>query len=568
MTTMTMAASMLILALVLSLSSMSAYGWGMVSRSSSSSCKLRSDGAVTSNLRSYYPPSSSILTPSSPTILSLSSGIIQEEEEEEEVKEEEEKLSTIPSSSAPSSSQRQQQPSRRNKQNPPTIITCSSTKELLRAVNSVLTTQNQRQQGQEQEQEEPYIVAELGSQLRDVSNCILEYGSAKSILVDIKRDYPKNPTTPATEPRISAMRVSDNNSNKQFHEIDNLSDWRNAFFPSSSSSSSSSSLNVNNNNVNKNYDVLVLDVNAIVGNDLEFTALDIILEFEQMCKMAQMQMQQNSGKGLQYIIVKSMGLNTVSNQLTYTKPWIDLHTINANANANANKNNRDNDKSNQLCRIVATVGVNEYRQTIPGVLCLLEERSEKSSPPSPSPLTSSLTEDNDNNKNNKNNTNDFFVIEVGCHFGTTTVLLNNVFHHTMGIDVGSKIIKEANKKYPDVYFKAGDAWKTAELLRLQQEYYNEYNIENNNENDNNKINRKIGFDAVYIDVGGLSSTNGLLDTISLIKSIQYSLEPECIVIKSLCLNKLATRIIPYWKWSKEKRKQLESRDDTVTTEQD
>ncbi|OEU14273.1 hypothetical protein FRACYDRAFT_240808 [Fragilariopsis cylindrus CCMP1102] len=479
-------------------------------------------GLLRRSSSSSLPPSSILTTSTSTstsTILSSSSGIIQEEEEEEEVDEKttDEILPLTTSSSKQQQQQQQQQPrrssnSKRRQSRPPTIITCASTKELLRAVNSILTTQNQRQRKQQQEAK-PYIVAELGSQLRDVSNCILEHSSSKSVLVDIKRSYPKttnpNPTeTTASnkeqEPRISAMRVSDNNNPQQFREIDKLSDWRNAFFHSSSSSAATTGSTAtatatipnDNDNFNSNsnyYDVLVLDVNAIVGNDLEFTALDIILEFEQMCKMQPQRPQ------LQYVIVKSTGLNTFSHQLTYTKPWIDT-MIHSNNQHNDNNNN-NNAVHNQLCRIIATVGVNEYRQTIP----------------------------------------------------------DNVFQHTMGIDVGSKIIKEANKKYPNIYFKAGDAWKTAQLLRLQQEYYNEYYENNNNRNNNNNNkennrNRKIGFDAIYIDVGGLSSTNGLLDTISLLKSIQYSLEPECIVIKSLCLNQLATRIIPYWKWDRKKKK--------------
>mmetsp|Transcript_21318 Transcript_21318/g.50444 ORF Transcript_21318/g.50444 Transcript_21318/m.50444 type:complete len:120 (+) Transcript_21318:546-905(+) len=118
----------------------------------------------------------------------------------------------------------------------------------------------------------------------------------------------------------------------------------------------------------------------------------------------------------------------------------------------------------------------------------------------------------------------------------------------MGVDVGSKIIREAQKKYPDVFFRTGDAWKTAGLLRLQQEYYREREVPSDE--------RTIGFDAVYVDVGGLSGADGLLDTIALVKSIQYALEPQCIVVKSLCLQRLASRFIPYWKWQKKGQSKL------------
>merc|ERR1712238_493889 len=110
------------------------------------------------------------------------------------------------------------------------------------------------------------------------------------------------------------------------------------------------------------------------------------------------------------------------------------------------------------------------------------------------------------------------ILEVGCHFGTTTALLQKASPegYCLGVDVGKKIIQEANKKYPNIFFRVGDAWRTAGLLRIQQEFYRE----------NPSIkNQKIGFDIVYIDVGGLSGSDGLLEAISLISSIRYALEP-------------------------------------------
>jgi hypothetical protein len=457
-----------------------------------------------------------------------------------------------------SSSSSSQQILREQKQRkPPTIITCSSTKELVHAIDAIVT--------------EDHVVAELGSQLREVSNTIHYRASSDSVYVDVKRNFPKAQTkeTPAKETkRISSMRLAtsgssgnvDNTSNNNdnddgaapigfdFREIDKFSDWRSAFFQSSSSSSSSN-----------RYDVLVLDVNAIVGNDLEWTCLDLILEFEQMAAMVAAATTTESSDcsyhGIQYVLVKSLGLNSVASQLTNTVPRLDPNTTN----------------HNRLCRIVATVGVHDYRQTIPGVLNLLQQSHLKSkrlrdseqhdgssgeeqlSPSSSSSLSLSLS-------------TNFFVLEVGSHFGTSTVLLNDVFDDVMGVDVGSKIIKEAQKKYPHVFFRAGDAWKTAGLLRLQQEYYLEKEESRRNasyedgSNDtpgavseqitSSSSNRKIGFDAVYVDVGGLSGADGLLDTIALVKSIQYALEPQCIVVKSLCLQRLASRFTPYWKWQK------------------
>jgi hypothetical protein len=53
-----------------------------------------------------------------------------------------------------------------------------------------------------------------------------------------------------------------------------------------------------------------------------------------------------------------------------------------------------------------------------------------------------------------------------------------------------------------------------------------------------------------VDVGGLSGSDGLLDTIALISSLKFALEPRYIVIKSLCLQRLSARLHAYWKWQK------------------
>ena len=63
--------------------------------------------------------------------------------------------------------------------------------------------------------------------------------------------------------------------------------------------------------------------------------------------------------------------------------------------------------------------------------------------------------------------------------------------------------------------------------------------------------RSAGFDVVYVDVGGLSGSDGLLEAISLLSSLKFSLEPRCIVIKSLCVQRLSNILVPYWRVSKE-----------------
>jgi hypothetical protein len=118
--------------------------------------------------------------------------------------------------------------------------------------------------------------------------------------------------------------------------------------------------------------------------------------------------------------------------------------------------------------IIPTVGVDEYRSTIPVTV-------------QPGDA----------------------VLQVGCHLGTSTALLHETAAaaqsavavqgvatstsstsssnsdtevvvdsggYCIGVDVGSKIIQRAMERYPHVYFRVGDAWRTAELLRIQNDY--------------------------------------------------------------------------------------------------
>jgi hypothetical protein len=59
--------------------------------------------------------------------------------------------------------------------------------------------------------------------------------------------------------------------------------------------------------------------------------------------------------------------------------------------------------------------------------------------------------------------------------------------------------------------------------------------------------KRLGFDVIYVDVGGLSGSDGLLESLSLLSSLMNALEPQSIVIKSLCMRRLASTIVPYWR---------------------
>ena len=56
---------------------------------------------------------------------------------------------------------------------------------------------------------------------------------------------------------------------------------------------------------------------------------------------------------------------------------------------------------------------------------------------------------------------------------------------------------------------------------------------------------ELGFDLVYVDVGGLSGSDGLIESISLLEALGCALQPRAIVIKSLCMRELASRL-KFW----------------------
>lgn len=343
-------------------------------------------------------------------------------------------------------------------------ITCGSTNELAEAVTKFVRPGD--------------AVAELGSQLRDVSTAICDTldGSGSAVLVDVVRKFPKNTKA---EHRIRAMRRPGDDASfypeiATFVEIPQLDAWRSAFLDSACGTEAPPS-----------FDVLVLDVNAIVGNDLEWTALSIYREFKAIFASCRV------------VLIKSVTLNQWAARLVHGQRWIDKAGIR-------------NDMHSP--HVIATVGVQEYRKTIPFTV---------------KPGDS--------------------VLEVGCHFGTSTIVLNeaavkgddddNTNGYCIGVDVGPKIIKGAKRRYPDVFFAVGDAWRTASLLRIQQEC----NMLQGRES------TRLGFDVIYVDVGGLSGTDGLLEAISLISSLMNALEPQCIVIKSKCMRKLASTLVPFWR---------------------
>lgn len=188
------------------------------------------------------------------------------------------------------------------------------------------------------------------------------------------------------------------------------------------------------------------------------------------------------------IIVKSKVLNNLSRRIVHSQRLLD-GTIKLPEKDELDK------FPNPI--IIPCVGVNDYRKTIP---ILLEQGDE--------------------------------VIEIGSHYGSTTTMLHDAVKNgedgfCVGVDIGDKIIASAKKRYPEVAFEVADAWDTLKLLKLKHHH-----------------SASLGYDVVYADIGGLSGAHGLLESLALIDAIGRALEPRTIVIKSLCMKRLATQLIP------------------------
>lgn len=377
------------------------------------------------------------------------------------------------------------------------IVACSSTIELQRAINFYIQPNDN--------------VLELGSQLNEVSKFIYDKisysknskeGTRKGSVVfaDIKR---KDATSGRCKPRdidqfVKNFHNDDKNiENISFLELEQFDQWRGV---------------VDLNNViddedkvsSSAYDVIILDVGTMIGNDLHLTALSIANEIIALQQLNPL---------LRLIIVKSKIMSNLARRIIHSQRLFDGSVVFP--------------KPHEIARsstpyIIAAVGVNEYRRTIPFVVQSGDE-----------------------------------AIEVGCHFGQTTVLLHKATNTAdnkgyiknkgfcLGVDIGPKIIQHAKNRYPEVPFYVCNAWNTLQLLKIR------YGEEIQSRYMGTSTELKFGYDLVYADIGGLSGADGLLESLSLLESIGYGMEPRVIVIKSLCVNRLASQLRAFSDiWSK------------------
>ena len=356
----------------------------------------------------------------------------------------------------------QSSPSKRhNRAKPCRWYTCSSSNELVQAISSILQPDD--------------VVVEIGAQLRGITASIVDAVPQGGVLcMDVQRRFPTDVGSTRTRVMRTAAAISPlRSTHDTFVEMECLDDWRSTVLSRPFYAD--------------NTTVLVLDINSIVGNDLDWTSFSILREFT------------NAVPTCRAVLVKSKLLHQWSHRILHAEHWI---------HGSANGPTTRSTEVVRSPKVIATVGVQQYRRTIPRTV-----------------------QPGDT------------VLEVGCHCGTTTQLLYEASSNgdeesalTLGVDVGPRIVKSAQKRYPNgPSFAVGDAWKAAQLLRLQHEAATAQNI----------TATRIGFDVIYVDIGGLSGENGLMEALVLLHSLQSALEPRCIVIKSACVQQLSTMLVPY-----------------------
>lgn len=114
------------------------------------------------------------------------------------------------------------------------------------------------------------------------------------------------------------------------------------------------------------------------------------------------------------------------------------------------------------------------------------------------------------------------VLEIGCEWGTTTVLIARHCKQVIGTDISPECIERARQKHPGFHFEVLDGFDVRAALDLG-----------------------IPFTKVYIDISGLSGYRSLLDVISLLTMYATILRPEAIVVKSGALKHFAANCIAW-----------------------
>ena len=232
------------------------------------------------------------------------------------------------------------------------------------------------------------------------------------------------------------------------------------------------------------YNVLVVDMSTTAGNDLPLTCIALIKEF--------IALNNSNQEECRAVIVKSGSLQNLAQRLYHAQRVISAKQPLSNM--------RHKNGGHSL--IIGAVGVKQYRETIPYVV----QKGD-------------------------------ICLELGCHLGVSSAIIDKAAKGDgrggcLGVDIGKNIICKARERYPNLSFEVGDGFKLGELQRMQMKHFqHSANIST--------------YDVVYVDIGGLSGSEGLLEAISLLSAIDNCLHTRAVVIKSLCIRRLASSLIPF-----------------------
>ena len=112
------------------------------------------------------------------------------------------------------------------------------------------------------------------------------------------------------------------------------------------------------------------------------------------------------------------------------------------------------------------------------------------------------------------------ILEIGCEWGTTSVLIHQVCKNLIATDISSECIEVARKKYPEIRFEVLDAYNIKEAMRFGK-----------------------FFTKIYVDVSGFSGYKSLLDALAMLNMYATIFEPEAIIIKSGSVKQFAKNCI-------------------------
>ena len=119
-------------------------------------------------------------------------------------------------------------------------------------------------------------------------------------------------------------------------------------------------------------------------------------------------------------------------------------------------------------------------------------------------------------------TADDVVLEIGCEWGTTSVLLAAQCEELVATDISPECVERARRERPGIRFEVLDGFDVRAALDLGRP-----------------------FTKVYIDMSGISGYHSLLDATSLLMAYATVLRPEAIVIKSAALKRFALHCVPW-----------------------